>query len=335
MGSTYRDFEPWEIACAIIIAVCVQVGTGTGMYLAEPDDRCKREAPPSCPAGELAKCGPGGWECKPSCAAPPPKCDEGEQPTCEADVWECRPPEEIVAMKPVIDEEAFEKARLGGKKAVLPEMWDRAPESVKKKIQEQPAPPKDTTVASTKLDGDEIPDAGKVISTDASGEGPEDAEASLDPPDAEPQEGADAGQAEGSEDAAVATLDTDGGTSSVGGPGCQGPGCSKDGTSDDFIAAQHYGRLQSFFKRGFTVSGLGLPPEEIKKLAVSVSVTISADGTVTSFSMGSSGNATFDAAAKAQIQSKVGSQAPLAPEDRPDLQRSSLSLTLTCGSGCN
>jgi hypothetical protein len=51
--------------------------------------------------------------------------------------------------------------------------------------------------------------------------------------------------------------------------------------------------------------------------------------------MTSSGNATFDAAARSAMQSKVGSQVPPPPEDHPNLKRSSLSFTMTCGASCN
>jgi hypothetical protein len=57
--------------------------------------------------------------------------------------------------------------------------------------------------------------------------------------------------------------------------------------------------------------------------------------TVSSFNMTSSGNAAFDAAARSAMQAKVGQQVPPPPEDRPDLQRPSLSFSMTCSSSCN
>lgn len=309
-----RDYEPWEIASAIVIAICVQLGTGTIMYLSRtPDRSCDKREEPVCAPNEKAECVLGHWECT-----------------------EVLPKEDAVKVKPVLDMEAVALAKLGGKKAVLPEMWDRAPESVKKKIQDQPpVVPDDVAAPSVKAKHtDEPPDAGKVATIDAAGEGPPDAEAT-EPTDAAPQEGADTGQTESQADSGVATLDPDGGTSNASGPGCQGPGCSKDGTNPDFIAAQYLGKLIGFFKRGFVVSGLGLPPEEIKGLVSSVSVTLSSDGTVTGFTASPSGNATFDAAVRSAMQGKVGSQVPPAPEDRPDLQRTSLSFSMTCSASCN
>jgi hypothetical protein len=234
--------------------------------------------------------------------------------------------EKSVRVIPVIDEEAFKAARLGGKKAVLPDMWNRAPASIKKAIQETPPPP-DVAAPSTKADEDpaSIPDASQKVAT------VEDAGPEIDAD----TEGADAGQTASNEDAGQATIDPDGGTSGPGGPGCTGPGCEKDGGLDDFVKAQYAGRVTAFFKRGFSVSGVGLPEDELKKLGLSCSVSISGDGTVTAASCGSSGNATVDAAAKAHMAGKVGSQIPPPPEDRADLKLSSLSVTLSCRSGCN
>lgn len=285
MSSTaHSDYEAWEIASAIIVAVAIQFGLGVLIVLTSMQE------------------------------APMPEVEKGEEP---------------VRVIPVIDEEAFKAARLGGKKAILPDMWNRAPASIKKKIQETPPPPPDDAIAPSSAkpeDPERPPDPNKKLSNieDA---GPE-------IKDADP-EGADAGQTESNEDAGVETMDKDGGTSSQSGPGCQGPGCEKDGGLDDFVGAQYNGRLVAFFRRGFAVSGLGLPPEDIKKLSVGCSVTLSGDGTVTAASCGSTGNAAFDAAAKGHMASKVGSQVPPPPEDHPELKRSSLSVTLSCSSGCN
>jgi hypothetical protein len=246
----------------------------------------------------------------------------------EAPMPEVEKGEEPVRVIPVIDEEAFKAAKLGGKKAILPDMWNRAPASIKKKIQETPPPPDENVIAPSTAkpdDPERVPDKDKQLSN------VEDAGPELK--DADP-EGADSGQ-DTNEDSGVETMDKDGGTNGNGEKGCQGPGCEKDGGLDDFVGAQYNGRLVAFFRRGFVVSGLGLPPEDIKKLSVGCSVTLSGDGTVTAASCGSTGNAAFDAAAKGHMAGKVGSQVPPPPEDRPELKRSSLSVTLSCSSGCN
>jgi hypothetical protein len=236
--------------------------------------------------------------------------------------------EQPVRVMPVLDEEAFAAAKAGGKKAVLPDMWQRAPTSVKKAIQEKPAPPPDVAAPSPKagLEASAAPDKTKKTET------VEDAGTETDAS----TEGADAGQPDSDADAGPATLDSDGGKANGNGEeGCLGEGCTKDGKNADIQAAQYQARLISFFKRGFTVSGLGLPAEDIAKLAVSVSVSLSGDGVVQSFTMSSSGNATFDSAARASLQGKVGQQVPNPPEDRPELSRTSLGFSMVCSKSCN
>jgi hypothetical protein len=228
-----------------------------------------------------------------------------------------------VKVTPVLDEELLPPKLGGGKKSVLPDMWQRAPASVKQKIAEAPPPPEVAAPSpEAKDDPTVIPDAGHKVATVE--------DASVEEKDAG-EEGADAGLTTSEEDAGLATLDPDGGA----GPGGEGdPNGVPDGGLDKFQERQYVGRLIGFFKRGFVVSGLGLPPEDIAKLAVSVTVQL--DGlTVKSYSLGSSGNPTFDAAARAAMDAKVGSQVPPPPEDRPDLQRSSLSFSMVCSAACN
>ncbi|MFO0550343.1 MAG: TonB C-terminal domain-containing protein [Polyangiaceae bacterium] len=249
----------------------------------------------------------------------------------EVEVKKPEAPEEVpVAVKPVVDMEAVEAARKAGKKVVIPDMWERAPPSVKKKIQETPPKPTTTAAAASTNAGrkpEDIPDASTPVEN-IEDVGPE-------PKDA--TEGEDSGLTASTEDSGPVSSDSDGGSNNAPpGQGCtDGPLCTNDGGNKNFVLAQYQGRLISFFKRGFVVNGLGLAPEDIKKLVVSASVTISDDGTVTGFTLGSSGNPTFDAAARAQLQAKVGQQIPPPPEDYPELKQSALSFSMTCGSGCN
>jgi hypothetical protein len=247
----------------------------------------------------------------------------------EAPMAEVEKGEEPVRVLPVIDEEAVLAAKLGGKKAILPDMWNRAPASIKKAIQETPPPVDENVTAPSTArpeDPDRVPDAGKQLSNidDA---GPEQ-------PDAD-TEGADSGLTASNEDAGKETIDPDGGTSGPGGEGCTGPGCEKDGGLDDMIKAQYAARVRSFFQSGFSVSGLGLEPDAMKALRATCSVSIGGDGTVGSVSCSGGGNSTFDSAAKAHMSGKVGSQIPPPPEDRPDLKIGGTTVTLTCGRGCN
>ena len=232
-----------------------------------------------------------------------------------------------VRVIPVLDEELLPPKLGGGKKSLLPDMWQRAPESVKKEIKEAPPPP-EVAAPSTEATDDprEIPDASRPVKSvdDASTE---------EGADAAPQEGADGGLTEASADSGIETLDTDGGKSGPGGEG--DPNGDPDGGLDKFQERQYVGRLIGFFKRGFVVSGIGLPPEEIQKLVASVSCTLDGSGVVQSCTASSSGNAAFDAAVRAQLNSKQGQSVPPPPEDRPDLARTSLSFSMVCSSACN
>ena len=73
-----------------------------------------------------------------------------------------------VKVTPVIDTEML-TAKLGGKKAVLPDMWQRAPASVKKEVQAKPPPPEVAAPSpDAQTDVDDIPDKEKkVASVDA------------------------------------------------------------------------------------------------------------------------------------------------------------------------
>jgi hypothetical protein len=61
------------------------------------------------------------------------------------------------------------------------------------------------------------------------------------------------------------------------------------------MTPQYAGQLAGWFGSRFNVRGLGLDPEELKKLSVGVSISMSPDRRITSFSLrGSSGNAAYD-----------------------------------------
>ncbi len=53
------------------------------------------------------------------------------------------------------------------------------------------------------------------------------------------------------------------------------------------------------------------------------------------FSLIGSGNATFDAAVRAALESKVGSSVPPPPEHYPGLLPPSLSFRMTCSGACD
>lgn len=233
--------------------------------------------------------------------------------------------EKPVKVTPVIDEEFIPPKLGGGKKAALPDMWQRAPASVKQKIAEAPPPPEVAAPSDdAKDDVEAIPDASKKVETVE--------DASVNERDASIEEGEDAGHRESTEDAGPATLDPDGGS------GPEGPGDPKgdpDGSLDDFQKKQYQSRLIGFFQRGFRVSGLGLPAEDVAKLGTGASCTIS-DLVVVECSASPTGNATFDAAVASVLASKKGQSIPPPPEDHPEWAPRNLSFSMRCtASTCN
>jgi outer membrane biosynthesis protein TonB len=83
-------------------------------------------------------------------------------------------------------------------------------------------------------------------------------------------------------------------------PGIGRPDGTENGTGTEGVpkprmTPQYAGQLAGWFGSRFNVRGLGLEPEELKKLSVAVSISISADRHVTGFSLrGSSGNSAYD-----------------------------------------
>jgi hypothetical protein len=109
---------------------------------------------------------------------------------------------------------------------------------------------------------------------------------------------------------------------------------SKSGTETDPLKARavdiYREKIRGWFSRRFRVSGSGLPAEEITKVRVSASVSISAGRTVASYTIHPSGNAAFDAAARSALESAKGDELPPPPENYPDIVQSQISLTFTC-----
>ena len=210
-----------------------------------------------------------------------------------------------VRVIPVIDEE-LPALKLGGKKVKykLPDKWLK---QTPKPLAEQKAH------VSTKADKTEqgIPDKDIKV-----------AEAGTEPmPDAEVAKSVDTPVTQDT-DAAPSNTDTEGHASGV-----------KEGTETDPLKAravdQWRARIAGWFQRGFSCASVGLPDEELKKLRVSASVQISG-GTVSGYSMGSSGNPQVDAAARARLDAAKGQSIPPKPENYPDIQLNQISVTLVC-----
>jgi len=72
------------------------------------------------------------------------------------------------------------------------------------------------------------------------------------------------------------------------------------------------GQLAGWFGSRFNVRGLGLDPEELKKLSVGVSISVSPDRHITGFSLrGSSGNAAYDDEVRRTVAGIQASGVPL------------------------
>ncbi|MFO0554712.1 MAG: TonB C-terminal domain-containing protein [Polyangiaceae bacterium] len=101
------------------------------------------------------------------------------------------------------------------------------------------------------------------------------------------------------------------------------------------LLTQYRARLIAFFRRDLNLKGLGLAPEDKKKLKAPVTVSLDATGKVLSVVVAPSGNTSFDQAVRDSMVKKVGSSIPPAPEGYEDMVGSTLSFIITCGEGCD
>jgi len=108
----------------------------------------------------------------------------------------------------------------------------------------------------------------------------------------------------------------------------------KGGTETDPLKARavdiYREKIRGWFSRRFRVSGSGLPAEEITKFRVVATVTLSGGRSVAGYSIVPSGNAAFDSAARAALDSAKGDELPPPPENYPDIVQNQISLTFTC-----
>jgi hypothetical protein len=146
-------------------------------------------------------------------------------------------------------------------------------------------------------------------------------------PEALSTEGADARAESGSSELGASDLPP--------GPGGEGsPEGSPEGTETDPLKARavslYRGRLIAWFSSRFRVSGSGLSEQELERLRASATVTISRDLRVLSYALSPSGSAPFDAAARAALESTIGSSIPPPPESYPDVVQTSIHVTFVC-----
>lgn len=226
--------------------------------------------------------------------------------------------EKPVKVQPVLDMD-LSPARLGGKKPKLPDMWNRAPEEVRRAAV-KPDPDVAAPSPSAPDDPEKIPDKDKRVA-DA---GPEIADAETPNDDAKDETSNDAGPEPDPGDA--------------GKPASTGEGSANgtpDGGLDDMARRIYAQRLAAKIKGGsITISGTGLSEDELKNLRASAVIQLSGT-TITGYSMNPSGNAAFDAAVRGRLDAIKGTDVPPPPEDHPEFLLPSYSVTFNCSASCN
>ncbi len=211
-----------------------------------------------------------------------------------------------VRVIPVLDLDA-PLLKLGGKrdKMKLPDRWLR--QTPKPRVEEKAFV--STKAGKTEAD---IPDPEMKIA---------DAGTPVPPPDADVAKVVDTEITE-VPDAAPSNVDVEGHADGV-----------KEGTETDPLKARavdvYRMRIAGWFQSGFHVNGTGLGPDELKKYRVGAVVQLSGR-TVSGYSISPSGNAAFDAAARARLESAKGNEIPPPPENYPDIQQNQISVTFVC-----
>jgi TonB C terminal len=108
----------------------------------------------------------------------------------------------------------------------------------------------------------------------------------------------------------------------------------KEGTETDPLKARavdlYRERIIGWFASKFRVSGSGLSAADLAKYKVGATVQLTADRHVSGYSITPSGNAAFDAAAHAALESAKGGEIPPPPENYPDVVQSTIHLTFVC-----
>jgi hypothetical protein len=108
----------------------------------------------------------------------------------------------------------------------------------------------------------------------------------------------------------------------------------KEGTETDPLKARavdlYRAKIAGWFSSRFRVSGSGLPKEELLKYRVGATISVGPDRTVEGYTITPSGNAAFDAAARAALESAKGQSLPPPPENYPDVAQTRINVTFVC-----
>ncbi|MCC6558484.1 MAG: TonB C-terminal domain-containing protein [Polyangiaceae bacterium] len=106
-----------------------------------------------------------------------------------------------------------------------------------------------------------------------------------------------------------------------------------EGTETDPLKARavdlYLARIAGWFSSRFRVGGSGLPPEELTKHKPRAVIVLSG-GKMVSYTLTPSGNAAFDAAARATLEGAKGQSLPPPPDNYPDLGEKQVSVTFVC-----
>jgi hypothetical protein len=199
-----------------------------------------------------------------------------------------------IAVRPVVDD--LPLLKLGGKRvrAKLPDMWRK--EAPVQRFE-------DTSAPSTKAE--KTPEA--IASTPLTKP-----DAAPPPPDAAVAKQVDQVLTDAAAPQAAPNVDSEGHADGV-----------KEGTETDPLKArvlsQYQAKISAWFNMRFH-QPTQIECDTLKKLRVSVSVQVGADRQITSYSVARpSGNADFDGAVKASMDSNVGQQLPPPPPLYPDI----------------
>jgi hypothetical protein len=108
----------------------------------------------------------------------------------------------------------------------------------------------------------------------------------------------------------------------------------REGTETDPLKGRavdlYRAKIAAWFSGRFRVSGSGLPKAELTKYRVGAEVSVAADHTVIGYTLVPSGNAAFDAAARATLEGAKGQQLPPPPENYPDVAQREIHITFVC-----
>jgi hypothetical protein len=108
----------------------------------------------------------------------------------------------------------------------------------------------------------------------------------------------------------------------------------KEGTETDPLKARavdlYRAKIAAWFSSRFAVHGSGLDKDKLTAVRVHATVHIGGGHSVTGYDISPSGNAAFDSAAHAALDSARGQSLPPPPENYPDIEQTDIHITFVC-----